>query len=158
MYNAEVLSKFPVVQHFPFGSLFRWERHPSAVPPSTSVHARSQPDSVRNAPSTGTASTYAHAATGVRASRSRTSSPTLGVSTAPIPKLSATVASSAQPGTGNGTAAPWARNKTATASPGGPVTGSSVSRVPFRAGPPSQQQARASNSRHEPSRREGMNG
>jgi len=26
IYNAEVLSKFPVVQHFPFGSLFRWRR------------------------------------------------------------------------------------------------------------------------------------
>ena len=31
MYNAEVLSKFPVVQHFPFGSVFAWERHADAV-------------------------------------------------------------------------------------------------------------------------------
>ncbi|KAK5277966.1 Serine/threonine-protein phosphatase 2A activator 1, partial [Cryomyces antarcticus] len=30
MYNAEVLSKFPVIQHFPFGSLFVWERDPNA--------------------------------------------------------------------------------------------------------------------------------
>ncbi|ETI20364.1 hypothetical protein G647_08399 [Cladophialophora carrionii CBS 160.54] len=43
MYNAEVLSKFPVVQHFPFGSLFKWEKDPQAkdLPPST--HTQSQP-------------------------------------------------------------------------------------------------------------------
>lgn len=43
MYNAEVLSKFPVVQHFPFGSLFSWEVDPSIAPPVTSVHANAQP-------------------------------------------------------------------------------------------------------------------
>ena len=43
MYIAEVLSKVPVVQHFPFGSLFSWEQDPNAVPPTTSIHASSQP-------------------------------------------------------------------------------------------------------------------
>jgi serine/threonine-protein phosphatase 2A activator len=43
MYNAEVLSKFPVVQHFPFGSLFQWEKNPNAPPPLTSTHTTNQP-------------------------------------------------------------------------------------------------------------------
>jgi serine/threonine-protein phosphatase 2A activator len=36
MYNVEVLSKFPVVQHFHFGGLFKWERDPTA--PTAHAH------------------------------------------------------------------------------------------------------------------------
>ena len=43
MYNAEVLSKFPVVQHFRFGSLFSWEPQPNAAQPPSSIHTSSQP-------------------------------------------------------------------------------------------------------------------
>lgn len=50
MYNAEVLSKFPVVQHFPFGSLFAWEKDPAAQQIQASVHTTSQPQSTAPSP------------------------------------------------------------------------------------------------------------
>jgi serine/threonine-protein phosphatase 2A activator len=43
MYNAEVLSKFPVVQHFPFGSLFKWEKDPNAIEPLPPSDTMTQP-------------------------------------------------------------------------------------------------------------------
>ena len=41
MYIAEVLSKFPVVQHFPFGQIFAWERDPNAPIPTQAPNSSS---------------------------------------------------------------------------------------------------------------------
>lgn len=120
MYNAEVLSKFPVVQHFRFGSLFSFEQDPDAKPPPTSVHAANQPvrdgfgsssaekvAAPRSSPQIGTQAPWANQAT----SAPNTST---GASTA-APRASK---GPPTPSPVVGTVAPWARGPTAMIDPG----------------------------------------
>jgi len=96
MYNVEVLSKFPVVQHFPFGSLFSWEQDPDAVPPPTSTHISNQPSrsvpahdqtgqaSLRSPPSEGTSAPWAHSATAPPSISAGTAAPWANQASAPV--------------------------------------------------------------------------
>jgi serine/threonine-protein phosphatase 2A activator len=103
MYNAEVLSKFPVVQHFPFGSLFNWDQDPSAPLPQSSAHASNQPPS------------YAVSVTGDAAG-------VVSCRPAPLEVNRATSASKpSDPGISR-TSAPWAKSTSAVPSSGFPPT------------------------------------
>ncbi|KAF7593951.1 Serine/threonine-protein phosphatase 2A activator 1 [Aspergillus hancockii] len=100
MYNAEVLSKFPVVQHFRFGSLFSWDRDPAAIPPPSRVHTSSGPQS-----------------------QPRQVPPTTRQGSGPGTQAPWATASQSVPPPSSGTAAPWATARGG----GGP---SATSRIP----------------------------
>ena len=123
MWAAECLGKFPVVQHFPFGSMFRWETDPMAARQVESVHASQQPKS-RDVPapppgvaagSGGTAAPWAKSGGGIAMPQMQSSTgvpsmraPWAGTQRTNIP--SSTDARS--------TAAPWANAQRTSAPPG----------------------------------------
>ena len=97
MYMAEVLSKFPVVQHFYFGSLFSWEVDPHAATPAASVHTSNQP--TKTDPLEKPSPDSDHHPKSIQQERSRRQPQNLNL---PPP-----------PGAFVGTAAPWAKKATA---------------------------------------------
>jgi len=134
MYNAEVLSKFPVVQHFPFGSLFNWERDPSAVPASHTVHTANQPSTTSSSQGAPTARPLPQESTKAPwATQPATAAPW-----AKQPSDSPTSAGALPP-----TRAPWANNMIANHGParaGPPVQPGGPVDSPRREGPAKQQQ------------------
>nr|POF04548.1 serine/threonine-protein phosphatase 2a activator 1 [Quercus suber] len=145
MYAAEVLGKFPVVQHFPFGSFFKWEQDPDAVMQSSSVHAQHQPpiskDTARppgtlsGTPATWNTSTPANSAlpamqssTGVPTARTSRTTAGEALNSAPSQhdRMSATAPRTGaarppavmMPGANSPTPAPWAIPQTT--APSGP--------------------------------------
>lgn len=116
MYNAEVLSKFPVVQHFPFGSLFSFTPDPNARKIQATVHTASQP----------------------KASASATPRPQPALRD-PLADTTTAMPSTARPGGAVGTAAPWARGAAGPGVPSGvnqPTKAPWASRTPAPPPPP----------------------
>lgn len=117
MYNAEVLSKFPVVQHFRFGSLFSFDPDPDAAAPAPSVHAASQP--VRDGFGSSSAEKIAAPRTApppppqqVGTQAPWTTQATTHVSGPGAETSTTSKAAPTVPGPAVGTAAPWANGST----------------------------------------------
>ncbi|KAG4431701.1 Serine/threonine-protein phosphatase 2A activator 1 [Cadophora sp. M221] len=106
MYNAEVLSKFPVVQHFPFGSLFSWDQDPNASQVPASVHTASQPHSGSSSSSSSGPAKARQPQESTRAPWANPPSGAMSTNTAPW---------AGTPGPGNSgaplTRAPWAQGQ-----------------------------------------------
>ncbi|KAL2827196.1 phosphotyrosyl phosphatase activator [Aspergillus cavernicola] len=125
MYNAEVLSKYPVVQHFPFGSLFSWERDPNAIGPVMTAHTSATSRKTDEA-------TPSHpAGPGTRAPWAGANAPgpptniARGI-TSPLPDTSRL-----PPGPMTPTRAPWASSLPARPTPTGDSTGQAPTRAPW---------------------------
>ncbi|KAJ5387629.1 Serine/threonine-protein phosphatase 2A activator 1 [Penicillium cosmopolitanum] len=114
MWNAEVLSKYPVVQHFPFGSLFSWDRDPYAVAPPSTVHATSGPQGRPVVPDAGPPT-------------SATARPSADSGTK-APWATAGAGSRAPPM--GPTAAPWAATRRDGPPPPGSISGPSTTALP----------------------------
>ncbi|OBT66972.1 hypothetical protein VE03_04232 [Pseudogymnoascus sp. 23342-1-I1] len=141
MYNAEVLSKFPVVQHFNFGSLFSFERDPNAAAVAATVHTSNQPSSHTISVSGNTTG----APTSRPVAQEGTRAPWATNASANIPAM-------APPQAGVATSAPWAKPTSAAppqtdgsvptrapwAVPGStpaPAPGNAPTRAPWATGP-----------------------
>lgn len=111
MYDAEVLSKFPVVQHFRFGSLFSFDPDPDATPPPASVHAANQP--VRDGFASAAAEKIAAPRAPPNPPQPGTQAPWANHQTPSMPGGPHTNTTAA-PWSTIGTAAPWANNKPTT--------------------------------------------
>ncbi|KFY00599.1 hypothetical protein O988_03222 [Pseudogymnoascus sp. VKM F-3808] len=141
MYNAEVLSKFPVVQHFNFGSLFSFERDPNAAVAAATVHTSNQPSShtisvtgnttgaptSRPVPQEGTRAPWA---TSTHANAPTNAPPQAGVATA-APWAKPSSAAPPQPDGSVPTRAPWAASGSGSA----PAPGNAPTRAPWATGP-----------------------
>ncbi|KAF4974611.1 hypothetical protein FZEAL_8496 [Fusarium zealandicum] len=118
MFNAEVLSKFPVVQHFPFGSFFSWDVDPAAAPPTQSMHMANQPVTMTPPPppGAGTAAPWAQAtrmpaASGPGIPYSRMPPPGPSSGSLARPHQGAARGSESTVGQITVTKAPWARDR-----------------------------------------------